>query len=390
MRTASLLLPLLLLAGRAQAAALSRGPYLESMGASDVTVRFRTDIDTVAWLSYGAAPDCERFLTPAGPGIEHRVQLYGLLPDTTHCYRIYLPVEQSTCDYQAYQGTFVTFPDEDKPDFSFLAFGGSGSGSQDQRDLAAQMDKFTPDFVLHTGDMLSSGRDSEADDEFFAPYSSMLARVPFFPTLGLSDYGPGYDKPAGREFLRYNYLPFHSVPYTGLYPHYYYFDIGNARFVVLDANSFAGARYAPALRPGLKQYKWLEFVLSRARDKAWKFVVLNEPLYSTGSEPREDEIKTLEPLFQKYGVDLVLQGRDRDYERTVPLKDGAPDQVAGITYVTLGGGGMSLGVEQRTEPWSAKFLPEYTFALFAVRDRDLKMTVYDKSGEVVDTLEIQK
>jgi hypothetical protein len=30
----------------------------------------------------------------------------------------------------------------------------------------------------------------------------------------------------------------------------------------------------------------------------------------------------LEPLFNKYGVDLVLQGHQHNYERTYPYRDG--------------------------------------------------------------------
>ncbi|MEK7722112.1 MAG: hypothetical protein AAB359_06950, partial [Elusimicrobiota bacterium] len=137
------------------AARLERGPYLENMTGNMVTVRFRVDAASPAWLSYGAAPDCERFLTPAAAVRENKVPLFVLLPDTTHCYRLYLPADQSTGAYKAFEGTFTTFRDETKPYFSFLAFGDSGSDSEEQLELAAQMEKFRPDFVVHTGDILS-------------------------------------------------------------------------------------------------------------------------------------------------------------------------------------------------------------------------------------------
>ena len=62
----SCLLPTLsfvLFACPAGAATLLRGPYVENVTDEMATVRFRTDIATVAWLSYGLYPDCERFLT---------------------------------------------------------------------------------------------------------------------------------------------------------------------------------------------------------------------------------------------------------------------------------------------------------------------------------------
>jgi predicted MPP superfamily phosphohydrolase len=374
----------------ARAATLERGPYLENMTKDMVTVRFRTDVSSPAWLSYGAAPDCERFLTPVAAVKEHRVPLFGLLADTTHCYRLYLPADQSTGAYKAFEGEFATFPDEDKRSFTFLAFGDSGSVSEEQLQLAGRMEGFSPHFVLHTGDMLSEGREDQADDEYFQPYEQLHSRVPFFLTLGNHDYGNDLKTPAGKGFLRTNFTPFHSTPLTGLPPHYYYFDIAHARFIVLDANDFYGAKFAPALGPGSKQYRWLEQVLTHSAKKAWLFVAVHEPVYSTGAHGQiEEQVKALEPLFLKYKVDLVLQGHDHNYERTLPVKEGMPDQ-QGITYVTLGGGGSQLYIQRGNEDWSAKFLPVYHFAFFEVAESALKMTVYDKAGDIVDTLDLQK
>lgn len=389
LRLAALLM--LLVCAPARAARLERGPYLENMARDMVTVRFRVDVASPAWLTYGAPPDCARFQTPLLSVVENKVPLFGLLPDTTHCYALYLTAYESTAVYKAFEGAFTTFRDESKPYFSFLAFGDSGSGTEEQLELAAQMDKFRPDFIVHTGDLLSEGLDEMADEELFTPYAPLLARAPLFPALGNHDYGRELKTPEGKGFLKANYAPFHSVPLTGLPPHYYFFDDGNARFFVLDTNAFAGAKFAPPLDAESRQYKWLQHFLSKSADKTWKFVVVHEPLYSTGAHgPLEEETKTLEPLFQKYKVDLVLQGHDHNYERTLPLKEGVPDPEQGITYVTLGGGGSPLYIQRRNEDWSAKFLPVYHFAIFDVREKALKMTVYDKAGEVIDTLELQK
>jgi len=118
---------------------------------------------------------------------------------------------------------------------------------------------------------------------------------------------------------------------------------------------------------------------------------VHEPLYSTGAHgPTEELVAALEPLLHKYQVDLVLQGHDHNYERTHPVKEGLVDQAGGITYLTLAGGGSPLYIQRRNEDWSAKFLPVYHFAVFDVKDKNLKMTVYDKAGDVVDTFEMQK
>lgn len=390
---------LLLPAAEAAAGRLERGPYLENAASKMVTVRFRVDEATTAWLTYGAAPDCERFQTLAAPAREHRFPLFGLTPDTTHCYRLYLPAPQSTGVYKAFEGTFPTFREEDKPRFSFLAFGESGSGSEEQLELAAQMARFSPDFVLHTGGMVESGLDADADDQFFVPYSTLLARAPFFAALGGSEYGREARKEAGKGFLKANYAPFHSVPLTGLPPHFYFFDIAHARFFVLDSNALFGAKFAPPLTPDSKQYKWLDNFLARAGkinssgkpEKAWKFVVLHHPIYSTG--PREtslDLVTLLEPLLLKHKVDMVLQGYSRNYERTKPIKDGVTDEAAGVVYVTLGGGGRPPNVQARNEEWSDKFIPAYHFAYIEVDGGKLRLAAYGKDGAQLDDFEFEK
>ena len=215
----------------AGAATLLRGPYVENVTDEMATVRFRTDIATVAWLSYGLYPDCERFLTLSPEVKEHKITLFGLLGDTTHCYRIFLPVTPaapaaeapvseeagnpegapvvvstgsavSPGVYKAAESSFKTFRGTDKPYFNFLAFGDSGSGSEEQFDLARQMELFEPDFAIHTGDLTDTGFDAVADEQYFLPYKKMLAKYPIFPALGNHDYGRNYNKEEGRRFLR--------------------------------------------------------------------------------------------------------------------------------------------------------------------------------------------
>ncbi|MBI4802287.1 MAG: metallophosphoesterase [Elusimicrobia bacterium] len=371
----------------ARPAAIARGPYIENMAADMATVRFRTDVDTVAWLSYGAWPDCERFMTLSPEMKEHAINLFGLLSDTTHCYRIYLGDSGGAGVYKAEENAFRTFRGIDKPYFNFLAFGDSGSGSEEQLELAAQMEKFDPDFIAHTGDMVESGLDANANMQYFGPYKKMLAKYPFFLALGNHDYG---NRNESKKFLRENYIPFHSMPRTGLPPYFYYFDEGNARFFVLDANYFSGAKWAQPLDKGSKQYKWLERFLSKT-EKTWKFVMLHQPVYSTGAHGAiEAQRAALEPLFQKYKVDMVFQGHDHNYERTRPVKDGIPDDKEGIVYITFGGGGRPLYFQRANEDWSEKFLPVYHFAHIEIKEKNFAMNVYDKEGRVIDTFEVQK
>lgn len=384
---AFLLLGLALPAGAAQ---MVRGPYLAAGGAESMTVRFRADVSTVAWLRYGIEPDCERVTTMNYATREHRFPLFGLLADTTYCYRIFLPEPTGQAVYKAAEGRFKTFPPSEKDSFTFLALGETGAGSPEQAEIAGQMERLSPDLVIHTGGLVEGGLDETADEQYFGPYSGLLRRVPFFPVPGYSEYGPDAEAAEGKGFFRENYSPFQSVPLNGLPPHYYYFDIANARFIALDSNAFGGASAAPSLARSSKQYKWLEYVLSRTK-KDWKFVILHHPLYSSGEFGILEELnETLRPLFEKHGADIVFQGHERIYERTAPLVENGRAE-AGPVYITLGSGGRAPQPPPG-EPaeWSEKLVPDHHFAEGRINGRLFTLVVYGKDGTVLDIFRLEK
>lgn len=388
----------LLFAPYANAAFIERGPYLENFTAKTGVVRFRVDISTPAWFTYGADPSCDKFQVFSPQTKEHKINLFGLTPDTTHCYKIYLPADGSSSVYEAEQGYFNSFPEKDKTQFSFLAFGESGAGTVAQYKLADIMSDLTPSLIVHTGGLVSSGLDRDADKQFFMPYSTITARVPFYPALGLSEYGANFAKASGRNFLRRQFSPYHSIPYTGQLPNFYFFDIGNARFFVLDTNSFYGAVNAPKLVKGSKQYNWLEKFLANANKKDatgrleidWKFIVMNAPLYSSGpKQPTAEMRAVLEPLFTRYGVDIVFQGMNRQYERTQLIKNGEQDDT-GVIYITLGGGGRQLETKAHDFEWTESFAVKHNFAVVTLDGRTLNLTVYDDNVNILDAFELQK
>ena len=195
------------------------------------------------------------------------------------------------------------------------------------------------DFAVHTGDVVDGLTIS--DDQYFVPYA--LLEDAFFLALG-NDYGRDV-RPRRQRFPE----PTSRLSTASLIP-------ARARIIsltpptpvfVLDTNAFGGAKFAPT-GAGFQAVQVAEHFL-KAADKPGSSL-LHHPLYSTGAHPPTEElVKALEPLFLKYKVDLVLQGHDHDYERTLPIKDGLPDEAAGIIYVTLGGGGNQLYIQRRNE-----------------------------------------
>jgi 3',5'-cyclic AMP phosphodiesterase CpdA len=76
------------------------------------------------------------------------------------------------------------------------------------------------------------------------------------------------------------------------------------------------------------QLAWLERTL-RDTKAPWKIVALHHPPYSAGYQGSNDATRAaFTPLFERYGVQLVLSGHDHDYQRSRPL--------GATTYVVTG------------------------------------------------------
>ena len=62
---------------------------------------------------------------------------------------------------------------------------------------------------------------------------------------------------------------------------------------------------------------------------AWKVVALHHPPYSAGYQGSDEAARAaFTPLFERYGVQLVLSGHDHDYQRS--------EAIDGVTYVVTG------------------------------------------------------
>ena len=191
----------------------------------------------------------------------------------------------------------------------FAVIGDSGTGSRSQYQVGELMTKtrtvFPFEFVIMLGDNIyGSERPQDFIQKFEKPYQGLLAeKIPFYAALG------NHDDPTQRYYKLFNM--------NG--ERFYTFKKGDARFFVLDSN------YVDQ-----PQLKWLEEQLARATDR-WKIAYFHHPIYSSGARHgSEVDLRTrVEPLFVKYGVDIVFAGHEHFYERLVPQK--------GIYYFTQGG-----------------------------------------------------
>jgi hypothetical protein len=104
------------------------------------------------------------------------------------------------------------------------------------------------------------------------------------------------------------------------------------------------------------QKSWVAQDLA-ATSRPWKVVFFHHPPWSSGEHGSQLLMRReFNPLFERYGVDLVLTGHDHDYERSKAMKGDAvaASGTRGIPYLVVGSGGATLRPFPGAQPsWTA-------------------------------------
>ncbi|MCA9445020.1 MAG: metallophosphoesterase, partial [Candidatus Omnitrophica bacterium] len=155
------------------------------------------------------------------------------------------------------------------------------------------------------GDLVNRGAERDDWDVYFENAEGVFDHRQVVPCPGNHEYHGG-DCTLYREHFA---LPTNGSPNIHE-ENSYVMEYSNAIFIVLDSN----------LEPET-QTEWLEEQLKNT-DKTWKFVVYHHPAYSSGPSRDNPEIRKLwGDIFDKYHVDIALQGHDHAYLRTYPMYD---------------------------------------------------------------------
>ncbi len=352
----------------------------------------------------------------------------------------------------------------------FVAYGDNSCGAVSDHAIAYQAYLARPDFVMNTGDnVYSAGLDSEYARYFFPVYNAgsasantgapLLRSVPYYSVIANHDInrddgdkGPIVDFDMNPDALAYftawhfpisDFKPSQQTPLTGkaeLLAHFldcagarypnmsnYSFDYGDAHFLCLDANTYIDPTDS-ALQ------KWIETDLS-GTDAAWKIAVYHHPAFTSGTAHYEEQhMRVLAPIFEKQGVDVVLNGHVHNYQRSRPIRfapagDGAAKNLhsgnrmvpgtftvdrkfdgktvtkpEGILHIVTGAGGNHLYDPECNENPSSWLRPEdsnadyvarfisdrHSLSIFDIEHRALTLTQIDEWGREIDQCRITK
>lgn len=223
--------------------------------------------------------------------------------------------------------------DNGNESFNFVAAGDFGCTSNTKNTVKNMKDN-DPELVLPFGD-LSYQKSANCWFDIMSPLKKKI-----MITLGYHDVNDGKVK------LDQYYKSFEmNKPY-------YSFDYRKTHFIVI-AIEFS-------FENGSAQYNFIKQDLEETAnntDTNWIIVTSYKPFYSAPTKHTgEKDLRSLyHPLFEKFGVDLVLQAHNHNYQRTYPISfnpnkgsepivkhnatTGYSDHSGGTIFATVGTGG---------------------------------------------------
>jgi hypothetical protein len=267
--------------------------------------------------------------------------------------------------------TFTSFGDQSAPQVTWASTGAVGldaNSTPATKDIVTGIETVAPLFHLLNGDLCYANLDVDRVrtwNNFFTNNTRSARFRPWMPAAGNHEI----EKQNGPIGLA-AYQAYFQLPSTETDPElaglWYSFTAGSVRVIVLqnDDNCLqdGGDVYISGYSGG-RQLAWLERELAAARksrDIDWVVVAMHQVMISTSDANGADLglRQKYGPLFDKYGVDLVLCGHEHDYERSLavhgvvsgsetltpnPVSSATDniDATHGTVHMILGGGGVS-------------------------------------------------
>ncbi|MEO8548555.1 MAG: metallophosphoesterase family protein [Kofleriaceae bacterium] len=300
----------------------------------------------------------------------HQGHLCNLEPGTAYSYQVGSLDPFTRAEHFSPVYTFHTAPDiVAHPDTEVvLGFVGDSRGGYDVwSEMIGQLKMRSPDLVLFSGDAVTLGLTETEWEDFFGRAESLFATTMMIPAHG------------NHEANAINYYSQVALPGD---QQNFGIDYGYAHITVANDTPEDPSDLAGAFRDKLQA----DFASSAGA--RWKLFMHHQPMWSAST--RHGSSQTLQqawqPLVDQYGIDLVLNGHDHDYEVSKPLV-GASVQTtgtAGTVYIVAGSAGAEL-YDNGNDFWTAYSEKTYSAATIDVRKDRMTFSGFRQDGTAIPT-----
>jgi len=293
-----------------------RAPYTVMQTQDSVTIKWQSPKFEIGSVEYGVLSDSlDKILIDSKKTKKHSITISSLDECTKYYYRV-LSDSMSIDNEDRSFKTLCKTKDAQK----LWVTGDSGKVGENQTKVyTAMLEHIEHNFnnldmwILLGNNAYTSGTQKEYNENFFKPYAELLKRITPWSVIGNND---------AKTWAFYNIFDFPTKGESGGEPSgnekFYSVEDGNLHLVMLDSEMYRidkNSDLAAWLREDLKK-----------NTKPWVIVALHTPPYTNGEHNSDSDYdsggrlkkvrENLVPIFDEFGVDLVLSGHAHNYERS--------------------------------------------------------------------------
>lgn len=301
-----------------------------------------------------------------------RLTFEGLKPGTVYVYRV------GDGEHWSAWNQFRTA--EAQGDFSFIYLGDAQNDLRSRWSRAIRrsfQQEPNARFIIHAGDLINRSNTDSEWQEWYEGAGFIHQMIPAVPTPGNHEYKRDS---LGELILDPHWKVQFNLPKNGpenMQDAVNFLDYQDLRVVTLNSQLIMLDSVAAQ-----KQEEWLAKVLA-ASTKKWNIVLMHHPVYSTAKN-RDNTIlrERFKPIFEKYGVDLVLQGHDHTYAR------GAAGRQRPVYLLSVAGPKMYNSDSERWMDVAASQTQLYQVIRF--KGDNLHFSSYKLDGQLFDSFTLSK
>jgi len=365
----------------------------DGLGRKVVTMRTggRREVESNAEHLLGAS-DME-YIKMGSRQHHYRLKLKNIQAE--HLVEYYIKISSKD---DAIYGSFPVLPDLTSPipppsppaihPIEIAIVGDNQNGASSFTKICKRIEKRNPHLLIHVGDMVQRpNRLKDWQTQFFDPLgwnSKLSAKCPVLVAYGnheawwngsehskYIDIDRDFNEDKENKILLDAELTYHAL------------SVGPVRFIVLDSNIETDV-----------QASWLERELSKPSTQKSPYKVIlchvppfiefwNPKTWAAGESNWSSYVKSrLQPLFEKYRVDLVVSGHQHNFQRGM---------LKGINYVITGGSGGKLDKERVADHRVFKETRvQHHYLMMSVARNGLSIRVYSVNDRLLDSFYIPR
>jgi hypothetical protein len=281
-----------------------------------VTIKWQTPKEEIGVIKYGLSKDTlHETVSQKELSKKHAITLTNL----QECTKYFYHVSSQSLNIDNEERSFTTLCDSAQKQ-TFWVIGDSGKKGKDQTKVYEQMLSYIDNdfdklgmWILLGDNAYTSGSQEQYNKTMFEPYKELVKR--FAPVVLYGNHD-------ARRWAFFDIFDFPSEGQSGGVKsdsqNYYAIENANVHLVILDSEDSDRSSDA-------EMAKWLRADL-KANTKPWTIVMFHTPPYSDGGHKSDNDYdsggrlkdmrENFVPIFDEYGVDLVLSGHSHGYERS--------------------------------------------------------------------------